>query len=482
MPSAARPWHFGLPTRVDLLKYGAIAIAAVICGALAVMSTQMAVSIVLLVFLLGIRGSSRTAAAVTLWSYWFLVPGLRRVLDVAAPATGTDPLSLFPFLATGLFALLELRETKLDRRARVILATALLSLAIGIPIGFVVSPQAAAFAGLAYGTAISAFVIGWGDATRGVASLEKVLIYLLPLIALYGIAQYLLPLTNWDSHWVATADIASIKAPGQLNHIRVFSTLNSYFPLAIVLSVGLMMGLGIKRRFGRTVMAFAPLIVALAFTYDRSAWLALVIGLIVFLSAARRGGVGRVVGIILVCLAALVVVGGSNPTTRAFTERVTSLGSPSKDVSAQSRIATTEQLVPESLHRPIGAGLGQAGLASERLGGSTNAALANIDDGYLSSLYQSGPFGLLLLLVAIGLSVGAAFRAAKNATPAIVQKRAALLATLVMLLVLLATGEVLFGAPGAIFWYLCGMAVAWVALDHRRAQNAAPDTLHPTAE
>jgi hypothetical protein len=472
MQGASEALLLRLPRVGGAVRLGVIAFVAVICGAMAVRSTQLAVTLVLLVVLLGVRWHSRTAGIATLWVYWLLIPGLRRVLDIYAPAPGADPLSLFPFVATALIAVIELRQINLDRRARVILVLAGGSLAIGVPMGLLAEPSATIFAMFAYGSGVAAFVIGWGDGIDHKAVLERVLQILLPILALYAIGQYLLPLTSWDSNWVDTADIASIKAPGDLTHIRVFATLNSYFTLAIVLSVGLMLGLGVKRRFGATVVAFAPLILALVFTYNRSAWLGLVIGLFVFLAASRRsGGLGKVVGIVLVCLAALVLVGSSNPTTRAFTERVTSLGSPDDDVSTQDRLATTEKLLPESMRQPLGAGLGQAGIASQRLAGSGDETLANIDNGYVSALYQGGPFSLGLLLVAIGLSLNCAFRAAKRAPPEEQQTRAALLAVLVMLVILLASGEVLFGISGAMFWYFCGMAVATVARDRESTPN-----------
>jgi hypothetical protein len=46
-----------------------------------------------------------------------------------------------------------------------------------------------------------------------------------------------------------------------------------------------------------------------------------------------------------------------------------------------------------------------------------------------------------------------------------------LLATIIMLLVALAAGDVLFGIPGVILWYLCGTAVAWAAKSELRTST-----------
>ncbi|MEX2447947.1 MAG: O-antigen ligase family protein [Solirubrobacterales bacterium] len=438
---------------------------ALLVGAVAVRSPQLAATVALLVLLPAVRAQSRTAGLMTLWAYWLLVPMLRRMLDLAEPTSGADPLSLLPFLGTAVLALMELRENRLDRRARLILAGAGVGFLLGLPMGLLADPAAVSFAALAYLAGLSAFVIGWGDTMRphsGMTLYRALAAALIPL-SLYAVAQYFLPLSGWDALWVETGELGSVGAP-QEDHIRVFSTLNSPFTFAIALATGIMLGLGVVRTLPASLLLTLPMILALALTYVRSAWLALVVGVLVFALAARGRASGRIVAVVSVCLVALVAVGGSNPTTQAFTQRVTSLGSPEEDVSAQERIETTSKLVPASIRQPLGAGLGQAGLAV-RLedAGEEDAKLVDVDDGYLSLLYQSGPFGLLLVLAAIFASVSAAIRVLGRADPDSRLAPAALLATLMMLLVALASADVFFGLPGAIFWYLCGVAVAYAS-------------------
>lgn len=437
----------------------ALAALALVAGALAVHSMQVAVTLVLLVLLLAVRTESRTAGLVTLWSYWLLAPFLRRVLELTVATSGSDPLSLLPFLATAMLALMELRENRLNRRARMILALAAIGILLGVPIGLVADPAASSFAAVAYIAGLSAFILGWGDGVRpaSLASLHRVLAVALVPLALYAIAQYFFSLTSWDANWVASAELASIGAP-QEGHIRVFSTLNSPFTFAIVLAVGVILGLGVQRRLGTGIAVTVPLLVALALTFVRSAWLALVVGVLVFAGAARGRSGGRIAAVVAICLLALVTVGGSNPTTSAFTRRVTSLGNP-EDVSARERLETTKRLLPTSLSQPLGAGLGQAGLAV-RLEQTGRKRAEVVDDGYLSLLYQSGPFGFLLVLAALIASVRAAVQALSRAESQNRPAQAALLASLVALLVALASADVFFGLPGAILWYLCGLAVA----------------------
>jgi putative inorganic carbon (hco3(-)) transporter len=448
-----------------------VAFLALIVGLAAVRMPQLAVAAVLLLLLFAIRTESRSAGLMTLWAYWLLLPALRRIIDLMVAAPAADPLSVLPFVATALLALMELRENRLNNRSRTILAFVAAAILIGVPVGLTIDPAATTFAAVAYLAGLSAFVIGWGDETRPKtgSTLERALTFSLLPLALYGIAQYFLPLTSWDANWVDSAALGSIEAP-QEDHIRVFSTLNSPFTFAIVLSVGILFGVAMRKRFALGLLTLLPLVVALALTFVRSAWLSLVVGLIVYAGAGKGRAAGRTVGIVIVCLVAVVVVGNSNPTTKAFTDRITSLGDPNSDLSAQERLETTNQLLPESMRQPLGGGLGQAGLAAD-LNESTESVVVDVDNGYLALLYQSGPFAFLLLLWGIFASVGAAVHVLGRAPPEERPYRAAILAILLMLLVAETSADVLFGLPGVIFWYLAGLSVAAAARETSREER-----------
>ena len=436
-----------------------IALLALVAGVLTVKTPQIALAGTLLVLLFAVRNESRTAGLTLLWVFWLLMPMVRRILDVLTAASGPDPLSLLPFVATVLLAVMELRENRLSRRARTVLALATAAFVVGVPMGLIADRTAVIFAVLAYMAGLSAFVVGYGDQVRpsSGSTLERALMVALIPLALYGIGQYVYPLTSWDAHWVSVAEIASVESP-QKGHIRSFSTLNSPFTFAITLVVGLLFALSWRRRILFTILYVLPVVVALALTFVRSAWLSLVVGLIVYAAAGRGKAAGRTVAIILVCLAGLMVVGSSNPTTKAFTERITSLGD-SKDRSANERLETPNRLLPQSISQPLGAGLGQAGLAAG-LSESGEGKVVEVDNGYLAILYQSGPLAFVFLLLALGSCVGAATKMVGRAPPDERQYRAVVLAILVALLLAEASADVLFGLPGVIFWYLGGVSIA----------------------
>jgi putative inorganic carbon (hco3(-)) transporter len=439
----------------------AIAALAAICGALAVKSVQAATAIAILVLLLAVYGQSRRAGLYGLWAIWLLSPMLRRLLALVEGTPSADPLALLPFLATGLLALIEMRQSMLSREARITLELACAGFLIGAPMGLVADPQACAFALVAYLAGLAAFVLGWGDGREGRLNLVKALTFLLPPLAVYGVFQYFFPLTSWDTNWLETVHLQSIGSP-QEDHIRIFSTLNSPGTFALVAAVGILLFLGVRRSASLSIPITALLVMALALTFVRSAWLALALGVIIFVSASRSKSAGRIVGVIAIGLIGLVLVGGSNPTTSAFTERLTSLGDVGKDESAQQRLSSSSKLLPEAVSKPIGAGVGQAGLAVTLGGGETDGSgIQTIDNGYLALIYQCGLIGGLLIFAAIARSVMAATKAIGSEQRRISRAAAAsVLAGIVALLLGLAATDILYGITGAFFWYLAGVAYA----------------------
>ena len=440
-----------------------IAGLAVLGGAFAVFSAQAAVALALLILLLAVHSQSRSAGMVLLWSYWLLTPALRRMLDLVVEAPAADPLSLLPFVGTGLLALFEMRRARLSPAASRTLGLAAFGFLLGVPAGLVADPIAFGFGSAAYGAGLSALVLGWVDAQErgGELSLRRTLAVAAVPIAAYGIAQYFLPLASWDANWVEAGELGSLSAP-QEGRIRVFSTLNSPGTLAAVLALAIVFALPVRGRPIFRAAALAVLTLGLALTFVRAIWLSLVVALLVYVAAARDRAAGKLVTVVALLLAVVLVVGGSHPTTRAFTERVTTLGDLEEDVSAQDRLQFTRELLPTSLQQPLGAGIGQAGLALRLEESSDAGTLTNTDNGYLALLYQLGPPGALLVLIAMGSSALAAVRSVRRAEgdrgP-----RCAVLAALMMLLVAQASSDALFGITGAVFWYLAGAAFAGTA-------------------
>jgi O-antigen ligase len=191
---------------------------------------------------------------------------------------------------------------------------------------------------------------------------------------------------------------------------------------------------------------------ALALTYVRSAWVALVLAGIAILLVTRMAALKQLapIGLILFVLGP-VVFGGS--TGAALSERVGTFGALSSDDSAQARTATPTTLLPIAASSPLGIGLGRAGEAS-RL--SDAGGFRNTDNGYLSLMFQVGPIGFLLVAAVAYIGVRSALQNAwrsPNGTEVVT------FAVLAFIVITMFAGDQLFGIGGMIFWAACGFAV-----------------------
>lgn len=427
-------------------------LVAVLTAWLTLKSVQLGCVITMLVLAVGLYVRNRTAGLTVVWLIWLLAPLLRRIFLLSEPIQTADPLALAPFLVTAAIIVLELTQVELSRRARRYLILLVAAYALGLVLGLLVGPQAAAFAFFAYGTAVGCFVIGYREAEQQRLVLPTVLMIALPLLSLYAFRQYFLPLPDWDHAWLRSADINSVGSP-ESGRIRVWSTLNSPGTFALVLGVTALVLVTWRRLTPLKVVGLVAVMGALALTYVRSAWVGIVLTLFLMVLATRGAAVKRLlpVGVVLLVVAPLILSGS---TGVALSERFNSLFALNTDESAQARQATPTGLLPVAAARPIGTGLGTAGEPS-RLN-QQSSALRYPDNGYLSLIGQVGPVGFVVVISILLSAVASGWRNAwrrRSSTDVLV------FAVLAYMVITLFAGDQFFGIGGMIMWYMAGIAV-----------------------
>lgn len=448
--AAARPRpELRLPSS-GVAWWGLVLIASALTARLTMDSLQLGCTVALVVLTVGLYARNRTAGLVAVWALWLLAPLLRRLFFLIEPIETAEPLALAPFLVTAVVVALELRRVSLSRRSRRLLMAVGAGYAIGIPAGLV-APASAAFALFAYLTAAGCFVIGYRDGEARSLALRNVLLVLTPILALYAFRQYYLPLPEWDDVWLETADINSAGSLEE-GRVRVWGTLNSPGTFAAILGLAAVAYVTLPRLTPARLVGALPIFGALALTYVRSAWFALVVAILAIAVVTRGAAARRVaaVGVVLAVLAPFAL-GGS--TGAAVGERFGSLGALGQDESAQERSSTSLRLVPVALSLPLGRGVGQAGEATRLAGGG---GFRYTDNGYLSLLFQVGPFGFLLVFAAIFTAVRSAWRAAWRGAEA---RDVLAVGLLSFLAVSMFAGDALFGVTGMVFWYTSGLAM-----------------------
>lgn len=439
--------------------------AALIVGWSLTVSVQAACAFVLVITIVALHQYDRRLGIGALFAFWFLAPLLRRVFALMTGAIENDPLSLAPFLATGAIALLELARVHLPHRIRMILLMAGAGFAIGLPLGFVAGPRSAVYAFVAYVAGLSGAVLGLAERPLLRDSmLRRMLLFALPAIAVYAIAQRYAPLPSWDEAWLNAVNFDSIGS-GRDDKVRVFASLNSPGTLAGLLALALLCYLTITRHHLLALAGAGVLTVALSLTFVRSAWYALIVAALAHVIASRGRSARLIFGTAAVTVAAALALSPVSAAARDVVNRFETITQLGTDRSANDRSTSFSTLVPRALAAPAGHGLGSAGEPS-KLSGETSLRFP--DNGYLSLLYQVGLGGFLLVVTALGLMLVAAWKGARERAPG-QDLRLLLFAMLVFLITLLAFGDVFYGTLGVILWFIGGQVLAY---DWRR--RAAP--------
>src|SRR5829696_6345662 len=163
------------------------AAAILVAGALMV-SVQAATAFTLVALVIAIHQYNRQWGIIAVFAFWFVAPGLRRVLGLMTGYLESDPLSLAPFLATSAVAGLELLRFHVPTVIRRVLLVAAGGFALGLPVGLIHGPTSGMYAFVAYVAAVSAAVLGVGERTTAQEStLRRVLLYGIPPVAAYAI-------------------------------------------------------------------------------------------------------------------------------------------------------------------------------------------------------------------------------------------------------------------------------------------------------
>lgn len=430
---------------------------ALVVGAALQVSIQAAFAFVLVMGVIALYEHDRALGVAAMFSLWLIAPLLRRVVALLTGTIGNDPLSLAPYLAVGAIAALEFARVHIPRNIRTVVILAAAGFAIGLPLGFTGGPGSAAFAFGAYVSGVTAAVLAFreGPLARD-STLRRVLLYAMPLIAVYAICQRYLPRTPWDDQWLQTVDFLSIGSESG-DTLRVFGTVNSPGTLGGLLGLALLCFLTVKHHRMWAISGAAIVVVGLSLTSVRSSWYALVAAGLAHVIASRGQSARLILGSVGVVVVAAIALSPVNGAAKETTHRFETIAHLSSDRSATDRTTTFRTLFPKAVRAPLGHGLGSAG-ESTKLNGQSD--LRAPDNGYLSLMYQVGPVGFTLIMIALGIMFVAAWNGARERAPG-QDMRLLLFAMLVYILMLTTSGDAFYGVTGAILWFIGGQALAY---------------------
>lgn len=421
--------------------------------------------------------SSPWYAGLTIWLFC-ATPLVRRLVDEQAGWDASNPVLLAPYLACS-FAVFSLGSF-LFRRRTATLGPFLLVIGC-ITYGLLVAiAEGRVFSGIvdamkwSAGPLMAVYVLAnnaRAELLHRAATLA--LTIAAPMMAAYGIAQYLSP-AKWDADWmvnVQSLGLDSIGVPEPFS-LRVFGSMNSPGSLATMLMAGVLVTL--QRRFIYALPALALMVLGLLLTQYRAVWAGTLIG-VAYLAYA---GTARLRFQVLAATAISIFVISSSalvPQVRtAISQRIDSIGNLRADESGASRMHQYDEFLSDDSGSMItGAGLAIDG-ASRRLDGKSAAV---IDSGIIEIFTALGiGVGTLLIIGLIG-AIAMTFSRFAQATSDMILYRAIALS----LFCQLPFGNVFVGEAGFCGWLFLGLAAAWVERQRSQAtwQRSASSELAP---
>jgi hypothetical protein len=389
-----------------------------------------------------------------LW-IWFLSPFVRRVFDWRHGWNPTNPVLLAPPLVAALSVLTIMRHGR-ELRGRLFAPYLLVlgALGYGYSVGMInagLIPATYALltwiAPLLFGVHLA---LSWRHYLEVSAVMRKTFAYALPLLAFYGIYQFV-RLPVWDAQWMINADLKSIGSPLPFL-VRVFGTLNTPGPYAGFLLAGMLMVLAGKGfvRFPGIAVAFVALLLA----RTRAVWIAFLIGLIIQqLSLPVVKLPRRIVTLVIVAILAAPLT--AIPQFRTtIVNRMSTLGNIKSDNSFIKRVQFSSQNANEIVETAEGNGLGTTGGAIKL--GRVETSVRSLDNGFLELFYLFGwPGGTMFLLgIAALLYQSFMFAEARRDTFA-----SAVRATAIALVSILPIGDVFTGSTGTLLWAMMGLGI-----------------------
>ncbi len=429
-----------------------------------------------------LQRSPVTYSSFSLW-LWFVTPFVRRVLDYRHGWNPTNPALLAPPLVAALSMLTLWRHAR-ELRGRLFAPFLLIlgALAYGYSVGAIVAGVIPATYALLTWIAPITFgvhlALSWRHYVALSASIRRTFAVALPLLALYGVYQFV-RLPKWDAAWMVSADLRSIGSPLPFL-VRVFGTLNTPGPFAAFLLVGILLvlaGKGMKRFPG-----IALALVALLLTRTRASWVAFVIGLVIIqLSQPVIRLPRRMIALVVVALLALPLTAVPKFRSTILT-RMSTLKDISADNSFIKRVEFSQAAAVGIVETALGNGLGTTGGAVKLE--TRSVGIRSLDNGFLELFFVFGWPGGTMFMLGIGALFVQSMRFAEARRDPFA---GALRATAMAILAIMPIGDIFSGSTGVLLWSVLGLGIAahayhlttGVALRSRAARRFTVGVLVP---
>lgn len=401
-----------------------------------------------------------------IWWLWFLSPFVRRIIDYHL-GSFTPPSAAFSLLAPYAATLVILIDLPrfgrvLTRRMGVPLLICFVAILYGYLVGMTkVDPFRATTVLLDWVCPLlmALFVlVRWRQYPRLRSVFRTTFMWGVAVLGAYGLYQFFVA-PPWDVLWMEGSRMISLGKPEPFE-IRVFSTLSSPGPFAMVIMSGLVLLFDGKGLIGR--LAPIPGYLAFLVSLVRGAWGGWVLALSYSMLRLQNASRGRVIAILVLVSAVTVPLIMSGEIGEQAGERMETFSNLESDGSLQARQRMYTTIGVELLFNPIGEGLGAR----------------TFDSDFVTILYQLGWIGGGLYVLGLFLMMIPVIRD----TPS--SDRFAILVSgiAVAYFALMLMGPQVSEIKGCVFWSCMAFAVAARRYHEEHADDASGEDLDRGAD
>ncbi|MCU0565498.1 MAG: O-antigen ligase family protein [Oculatellaceae cyanobacterium Prado106] len=389
------------------------------------------------------------------WWIWFLTPWVRRMIDYNLGVYDEQPVVLLtPFLVTFVSILTFIRHLpNSSRTGGLPFVIAILALVYSFLVGAIQnSPITVIRAFLDWFTPVLFsfhLFCNWRDYPNYRQNFQRIFIWGLILLGGYGIYQYMIA-PGWDQFWMEGSQLLTIGRPEPFQ-IRLFGTMNSPGPYAIVMMAGLLLLLSVRGvlKFPAAGLGMLSFLLALV----RSAWLGWMVGFVTLSLSLRPKLQIKLLTTLFVMLILIAPLATLEPFSGAIQDRAESLVRIADDRSLRDRTNIYDSNFAIALSDPLGKGMGGTYFITSS--GKPEAIV--FDSGLLVTFFTLGWLGaipylgsLMMLLYNLFQSEEVRFDAFAGAALAIG------LGTFVQI----GLGSSMLGVAGMVLWSFVGIGMA----------------------
>lgn len=379
-----------------------------------------------------------------IWWICLLSPLVRRLADYRGSFTDPSPILLTPYLVI-LVTLVTLRHhlPKAYHQGGLPFLMAFAGICYAMLTGLILNPPVKVLVATLEWLAPAMFgfhlFVNWHRYLEYRQSLQRVIVWAIFIMGVYGIIQYLIA-PEWDRVWLIATNLKTMGKPEPLG-LRVWSTLNSPEPFAAIMAGCLLLLFTIESKLRLPVSIVGYLSFLLCAV--RSGWLGWLAGLFSLILSLKSQLQMRLIITIMVIAIGVIPLTTIEPFAQLINSRLETFSSLENDQSAIERQESYSTLRNSALTSFVG-----QGISGQRL-----------DSAILSMLFELGWIGTIgyaggILLLAFKLFQTQLARS----DPFIGSAKAIVISALVRFPV----NVPMLGASGLLLWTFLGIGLAGI--------------------